>query len=408
MKFNKYIYKKTEKNAFNHKTFKIIKSLMLNILRCLFMFAVVILLSENVQAYEISTTTDEQQLQGGDAQNDTAQDFALEMPGEWQEVIDNAPMTAQEFQNAEPEGIINSFISSLLDYITQPLQLFARVCAVIVLVSLAKSFAGANVQNEVMNLLDIVAAISIFTICSVQILKLSAGVQGVLADGQLYLAGFVPVFATVMVSTGYVGTSAVYSGVFFGACALITSLFINIILPFVRILLAMHMAATVDVSLDLSKVASIVTRWMKWALTILSAVFVAVLGLQTTLAASADSAALKAGKFLLGSTIPVVGRAVSDAMGTVLAGLKLVKGSMGFAAVAVVIAAILPVFLQCLGYYLTFTVSSFVAGATGNVKTEKMFMGFASCIGVYMAVTLLFAAMVTVATCMMIVIGTGG
>ncbi len=332
----------------------------------------------------------------------------FDMPSDWQDILDSAPMTAGEFQNVKPEGLITGFLNGAISYLLQPLTLFARICAVIVLVSLAKSFVGTSVQSEIMNLLDIVAAISIFTICSVQILQISGNVQSVLTDGQIYLASFVPVFATVMVSTGYVGTSAVYSGVFFGACALITSLFVNIILPFVRVLLAMHMAATVDIALDLSKFAAVVTKWIKWSLTILSAVFVAVLGLQTTLAASADSAALKAGKFLLGSTIPVVGRAVSDAMGSVLAGLKLVKGSMGFAAIAVIVAAVLPAVLQCLGYYITFTLSSFVAGATGNMKTEKMFVGFASCIGVYIAITLLFAAMVTVATCMMIVLGTGG
>ncbi len=336
------------------------------------------------------------------------ENYVIEIPQEWQEIIDDAPITYEEFQKTGPENMIEKILTELKYKMLEPLRLFARICAVIILVSLAKSVSNTGAKTDILNLLEIIAAITVFTICSTHVLALTSDVHAAIQDGNVYMTAFIPVFATIIVSSGYVGTSAVYSGTFFAVCALITTFFNNFIIPCTRILLAMHATSAVDTALDLSKLAHTFSRWLKWMLTIVSALFVTVLGLQTTLASNADSAALKAGKFLLGSTIPVVGRAVSDAMGTVLAGLKVVKGSLGFAAIAVVLASVLPIILQCVAYYLTFVMCSFVAGATGNNKTEKMFVGFASCVGIFITVMLLFAAMITVATSMMIILGTGG
>ena len=80
--------------------------------------------------------------------------------------------------------------------------------------------------------------------------------------------------------------------------------------------------------------------------------FGALIGLQGIFAQSADTLALKTGKFLLSSGVPVVGRAISDAMGSVLAGLKMLKGTVGFAVIAVIAVSFLPLLIQCCAYHL--------------------------------------------------------
>ena len=94
-------------------------------------------------------------------------------------------------------------------------------------------------------------------------------------------------------------------------------------LPLTRVLLALNATAAVGSTLDLSQLTASVCRWTKWLLTFCATVFGALIGLQGIFAQSADTLALKTGKFLLSSGVPVVGRAISDAMGSVLAGLKM-------------------------------------------------------------------------------------
>ncbi len=94
--------------------------------------------------------------------------------------------------------------------------------------------------------------------------------------------------------------------------------------------------------MDLGGLAAMVSKFIKWGLGLIATVFGAVIGLQSLLAGAADSVALKAGKFLIGSSVPVIGGAVSDAIGTVYAGLKVVKGTAGAAGICAIVVLFAP------------------------------------------------------------------
>lgn len=335
-------------------------------------------------------------------------DAPAELPDAWEDVIQDAPMTADEFQDLSFSDMLESLFEAAADNFSAPLRLFAQLCAVLILTAAVKGLSGDGTQSEVVSLLDTVAALAVFTLCSGEMLGLARLMQTAFEDSRAYIACFVPVFASVMISCGQVGASMVYSGLFFTVATLSAQLLTNVGLPITRVLIALHATAAVDSVMDVSKLAKSFTKWIKWGLMVFATLFAAVLSLQTAFAQSADSVALKAGKFLIGSTVPVVGRAVSDAVGSVLAGMKLIKGTVGFAAVAVIGAAVLPVLLQCTAYHIAFTFGGIVAGATGNGRTEKLLDGCTQCVGLYMTMTLIFGLMMIASTLMMILIGTGG
>lgn len=146
---------------------------------------------------------------------------------------------------------------------------------------------------------------------------------------------------------------------------------------------------------------------MKWALAAAAAVFTALLGMQGILAQSADSFALKTGKFVVSSGIPVVGKAISDALGTVLAGLHLMKATVGFAVIAVTAAQFVPVLMQCAIYQAVFTAAHAVAAALGVKRAARLLDGFSQCMGLCMAMCGLFGFIVLTATIMMVILGSG-
>ncbi len=330
------------------------------------------------------------------------------IPDEWQEIIDEAPMTSDEFSNLSFFDYIKSFIDEIIQSFKEPLRLFASLCAVIILVSAVKSMSPSSLKCDTSNLIDLIAALTIFTICSSDILELTGIVQDSLNSGATYMSAFIPVFATILVSCGQASTSLVYSGMFFVVTTIFTQFFAGVILPITRVMLAMYATSAIDATIDLSRLAGFASKCIKWTLTLMSTMFATVLGLQTALAYNVDNAAIKAGKFILGSSIPVVGRAVSDAVGGVLAGMKVIKGSVGFAAVAAISALVLPIVIKCICYYIVFILGGYVASSTGNTRTEKILYGCATCIGIFIFVTLLFCAMIITVTIMMIVVGTGG
>ena len=152
----------------------------------------------------------------------------------------------------------------------------------------------------------------------------------------------------------------------------------------------------------------LLAKAVKWLLGLVSVVFGAVLGLQSVLAQNADTLAMKTGKFLLSSSIPVVGSVASDAMGSVLSGLRVLKGSLGFAAIAVLAIDFLPILVQSVFYYAANQLggAAFKAFALERVGRELEGMGQAEAVCVKILGFLFM--LVVLSTALRITMGGGG
>ncbi|MFQ7004001.1 MAG: stage III sporulation protein AE [Ruthenibacterium lactatiformans] len=255
--------------------------------------------------------------------------------------------------------------------------------------------------------MDTVVTLAVFTLCSSCMLALTGVLQDAIETSRVYIISFVPVFASVLTACGQVGGAALYSGFFFGAAMVMADILCRVGLPLTRVLLALNATAAVGSTLDLShdrlrmpmdKVAAHVLRH----------------GVRRAhrpaggYLRGADTLALKTGKFLLSSGVPVVGRAISDAMGSVLAGLKMLKGTVGFAVIAVIAVSFLPLLIQCCAYHRVLSAGNIVASATGGTKSAKLLSGLSDCVSLYISMVVFFSLIVISSTLVMILLGNGG
>ena len=81
-------------------------------------------------------------------------------------------------------------------------------------------------------------------------------------------------------------------------------------------------------------------------------------------------------------------------MGSVLAGLKMLKGTVGFAVIAVIAASFLPLLIQCCAYHLVFSAGNIVASATGGTKSAKLLSGLSDCVSLYISMVVFFSLIV--------------
>ena len=226
------------------------------------------------------------------------------IPEEWAQVALEAPMTAGDFSGMTLSDWLEKGAEILRESLHEPLRLLARLCGLLLLAAVGKSMCTERTSPELAGLVDTVVTLAVFTLCSSCMLALTGVLQDAIETSRVYIISFVPVFASVL-----------YSGFFFGAAMVMADILCRVGLPLTRVLLALNATAAVGSTLDLSQLTASVCRWTKWLLTFCATVFGALIGLQGIFAQSADTLALKTGKFLLSSGVPVVGRAISDAMG---------------------------------------------------------------------------------------------
>ncbi len=332
-------------------------------------------------------------------------DEDTQLPAEWEQIADEAPMTAEEFGAMTLPDWLAWLGGQLRESAARPMRLLAKLCGLLLLAAVGQGLCADRSSPELSGLVDTVAALAIFALCAPPLTALAELLEKAVQASRTYLVSFVPVFASVLAASGQAGSAALYSGTFFSLVMLLADVLCRVGLPCSRLLLAMTAAGAASGTQALSRLTQTVCKWLKWLMGLCATVFGALIGLQSVFAQSADTLALKTGKFIVGSSIPVVGRAISDAMGSVLAGMRLVKGTVGFAVIAVIAAAFLPLLLQCCIYRLLFALGEIAASALGDGKGAKLLCGLADCVGIYISMTLFFSLIVVSATLVMILLG---
>ena len=314
---------------------------------------------------------------------------------------------ADWLENLTLQGLWDGFCQAAREQLTEPLRMFGRLAGCLVLAAVAKAVCADWSAQKLEPQIDIAVVLAAFLFVCQPLLQLLEEISASVLQCRTFVSSFVPVFAAVMASCGQPAASAVYTGFFLSSVLLAANLITGILLPFLKIYMALTVAAGVSTTVDLGGVASLTSRFVKWGLGLIATVFGAVIGLQSLLAGAADGVALKAGKFLVGNSVPVIGSAVSDAISTVYAGLKVVKGTAGAAGICVMVALFAPILIRCFAYYLVLSATTAVAAVTGNHKAGGVFRGFCSCLELYGAILIFFAVMITLATALMILLGIG-
>lgn len=314
---------------------------------------------------------------------------------------------ADWLKNLTLQGLWDRFWQTAKAQLTNPLRMFGRLSGILVLAAVAKAVSEDWSRQKLGPQIDMAVVLAAFLFACQPLLQLLEDISEAVLQCRTFIGSFVPVFAAVMVSCGQPAASAVYTGFFLSGVVLAASLITGILIPFLKIYMALTVAGGVSTTADLGGVASLISRFIKWGLGLIATVFGAVVGLQSLLASATDSVALKAGKFLVGNSVPVIGGAVSDAISTVYAGLKVVKGTAGAAGICVMIALFAPILIRCLIYYLVLSATATVAAVTGNAKVGGVFRGFCSCLELYGSILIFFLVMITLSTALMILIGTG-
>ena len=132
------------------------------------------------------------------------------------------------------------------------------------------------------------------------------------------------------------------------------------------------------------------------------------LGLQNTLAATVDNAALRTGKGLLQGAIPVVGDAAAAALTGAAAALQLLKGSLALAGLLALAALFAPVFLQSIAYTLVFAAAGVIAGATGQKPCAQLCRLYFEGARLCGSVLVLYFFMIFLSTALLLLAGNGG
>ncbi len=221
-------------------------------------------------------------------------------------------------------------------------------------------------------------------LCSGQLAQLNL-VRGALACLQGVANAMLPVLAALLAAGGNTASAAATGGGLLLFLNLAENLTAEFFLPLAAALCGLAAVVWLPERGRIRSLFACLRRVLTFSLALFGAVFAAVFGAQTLLAAGADSVSARTVKFAVGNALPVIGGVIGDSVRTVAAGLSYLRDTVGLLGI---LLTLLPLAVPLLTLFLhraVLLVGGAAAELLGCGEEQKMLEEYASVSGLLLA-----------------------
>lgn len=165
---------------------------------------------------------------------------AAELPAGVQQILQQSELTPDKLVHITLQELLQTLAGWLKNAWGQPLQLARRAVLFLLLSSCVGLLADGGAWRDCV---DLVAVLGFGTIALNQMTSLVQQVAQAANTSQLYVSGFVPVFAGVALLAGQTAGAAVYSTMFYAMAAFLAEVLQNLLLPLLQIYFCFSVSA---------------------------------------------------------------------------------------------------------------------------------------------------------------------
>ena len=246
------------------------------------------------------------------------------------------------------------------------LPAFAVILAVTLLCGILNSAKNGFLKSTMTDIIHFAAYLSVGAVLlSVLISVLQAGFSAI-GSMQRQMQIIYPILLTLMAASG----GAVSAGIYRPAVAFLSSavceMFTAVVLPTSVVVIVLTFVGSLSDEVRTSKLGDFFKSINKWLIGLALGLLGIFLTVQGITAAQYDGISLRAAKYLVSGSVPIVGGFLSGGLDLVLAGSALIKNAVGSFAVFLLFGAILRPVLLFAAFQLFLRLSAAVAEPVGG------------------------------------------
>lgn len=290
----------------------------------------------------------------------------------------------------------------------QPLLLLTTSLGVILLCALLDSFKSSFAAQSHERVFSVVSVICVSAAVIGPIAQAILRTAELLREMSGFLLSFIPVYVGIVTASGKPVSGAAYNACLVGTAEVISRLAATVLVPLLGVYLAICLMGAASREIDMQGISKLVKNVVITALSLLLTVFVGLLGIQGTVAAAADTVTAKTLKFAIGSFVPVVGGAISEALGTLQGCMGVIRSAVGGFGIIAVAAAFLPPVLSILMMQLALSIAGGVGETLGVRQVSGLMKSASSVLSVLLGILLVFAMLFIVSISLMLALSAGG
>lgn len=280
----------------------------------------------------------------------------------------------EKLYNVSLKSVTEYFTVTLKDTVNNVLGEVAAlfsIVAIIVIISILLKDCNADYFEQfctVIISLYVVSAATEVLGSVITVLKLSSG----------FMISYIPIYTLIISLSGNVATAFTYNSLVLFFAEAVSFVASSFMVDYMGIFFCFSIAFSMNSAINISQFISSINKTVTFLLGFSSSVFASFLSIRSVLSSSVDSVSVRSVKFMISSFIPVVGSSISDAYSSIVGSINLIKGSVAVVGILAVIIINLPVIIETLIYYLSFSVLSHISESFSCKGVSDVLKCFAS------------------------------
>lgn len=303
--------------------------------------------------------------------------------------------------NLKTETVFSHIWAFLRSGLKTPLLSLGSILAIIIINATLFDSQNSSV-NTVVTYCSTVAIAGI--IIAPLFLSINTAVNAMKACAT-FMTAFIPVFAVIVSASGKAVTGVSMSALLLGAANGVSLLSNFAVIPLIGGYMSLSLATSVSPLVNNNGISSAIKKLSLWIMSFITTVFLGILSIQTVVNAHADNLSMRTAKFIIGSSVPVAGGVLSEALGTLTASMSLLKSSVGVYGVLVCSVIFLPIIIELLLWRFSLWIADFVTQSFSLPKISGLLQSLDTVLSVLIGIILLTGAMFIIS--LSVVMGSG-
>lgn len=309
----------------------------------------------------------------------------------------------EEFSEISLLDTFSSIMNVFKGSIKKPMAVMCSLLGLIVLCAVAcriiqNNKAFADYLNSIITLLIVLVAFVNAVYC------IADSVAAVYSAG-LLMKSLVPATAVLTALSGSPSMAVSYNAISMYCAEVISAVCRDFLTPVLCSFSAVAVCLSVNMLYNSDALLEAVKRFISVTLGLAGTIFTGILSLKDVLAVGIDKVAVKGVKFILGSSVPVIGSALSEGLSSVIASVALMKNTYGTIGIIVIVAVTLPAICELILWQLTFSLTGYAAQALGLDGVSKALTSLKYVMSMMLSVLLFLIYVLIVSAAMVILLG---
>lgn len=282
-------------------------------------------------------------------------------------------------------GYIQELCSVLFSNVISLIPAFAQIVGIAILCAIVRSAEGGVISESTSNVVRIACYALIITIMTAMLSGIISSAVQSIDTIRAQIEIITPILVTLTVLTGGSNSGAIYqpSALFIsgGAVEIVS----GIIFPATIAIVIINFISKLAPDMSFSGTSKLIKSILKWVIGITLAIFSLFITVQSTASSLFDGIFFKATKYLVGSSVPIVGNFLSAGVDMIVAAGSVIRSSVGICGIVLLISAVAPPIILFAAFSLILKLVAAVVEPIGEKTLYAMFSDLAGDIEYFIA-----------------------